>query len=255
MPTSVREDPATAADSGEIRCEGGASCMIENRFQRDPPPEWYETGRDRESAMMNDRGETSEIWLRGNMRPAVVMASVFTLVCGGLLAALRWGNPTPTPQMVWLVRGFGAVSAATMAVLLLSASRARLERVGNALRVRLSPFRSDEVPLDVVECFFLGSHPLEQPGTVRDDLPTHRVGTLVVRLAERAVEWHERPTMSEWGTWKEGAIVCDGRLCEPLSADLVHSLTRRLVEAKRSLAAEQAPKGVSSAGQSAGVGP
>ena len=205
--------------------------------------------------MMNDRGETSEVWLRGNIRPAVVIASVFTLVCGGLFASLWLADTPPAPLMVWLVRGFCVLSAATMAGLLFSASRARLERVGDALRVRLTPFRSYDVPLDVVECFFLGSHPLEQPGTVPDDLPTHRVGTLVVRLAERAVEWHERPTMPEWGTWKEGAIVCDGRLCEPLSADLVHSLTRRLVEAKRSLAAEQASKCVSSADQSAGVGP
>jgi len=210
--------------------------------------------------MTNDRGETSEIWLRGNVRPAVVIASLFTLVCGGLLAALRWADSMPTPQMFWLVRGFCVLSAATMAGVLFSASRARLERVGDALRVRLALFRSYEVPLDVVECFFLGSHPLEQPGTVPDDLPTHRVGTLVVRLAERAVQWHERPTMPEWGTWKEGAIVCDGRWCEPLSADLVHSLTRRLVEAKRSLAERQAFESRSSTGQasgnqSAGVGP
>ena len=212
---------------------------MENWAVRYPTQEWYETGCDRESTMTNDRGETGEIWLRGNMRPAVVMAAVFALVCGGLLGSLRWADTPPTPLTVWLFRAFCVLAAIVMAAFLVAASRARLERVSDALRVRLSPFRSHDVPLDVVECFFLGSQPLEQPGTVPDDLPTHRVGTLVVRLAERAVEWHERPTMSEWGTWKEGAIVCDGRWCEPLSADLVRSLTSRLVDAKRSLAGHQ----------------
>ena len=198
--------------------------------------------------MTNERVETGAIWLRGNMRPAALMAAVFALVCGGLLASLRLADTPPTPLMVGLVRAFCVLAATVMATFLVAASRARLERAGDVLRVRLALFRTQDVPLDVVECFFLGSRPLEQPGTVPDDLPTHRVGTLVVRLAERAKEWHERPTMSEWGTWKEGAIVCDGRWCEPLSADLVRSLTQRLVDAKRSLAGGQ-----SSEGQSVGV--
>jgi len=176
------------------------------------------------------------------------MAAVFALVCAGLLASLRLADTPPAPLMVGLVCAFCVLAATVMATFLVAASRARLEQVGDVLRVRLALFRTQDVPLDVVECFFLGSQPLEQPGTVPDDLPTHRVGTLVVRLAERAKEWHERPTMSEWGTWKEGAIVCDGRWCEPLSADLVRSLTQRLVDAKRSLAAGQ-----SSEGQSVGV--
>jgi len=190
--------------------------------------------------MTNERHQLRDVWLRGNMRPAIVVAAAFTLICGLLLASLWLADTPPSPLMVWLVRGFCVLSAATMAMFLVAASRARLERVGDALRVRLALFRSHDVPLDVVECFFLGSHPLEQPGTARDDRPTHRVGTLVVRLAERAAEWHERPTMSEWGSWKEGAIVCDGRWCEPLSADLVRSLTQRLVEAKRTLTPQPA---------------
>jgi hypothetical protein len=49
--------------------------------------------------------------------------------------------------------------------------------------------------------------------------------------------------------------VFDGRWCEPLSADLAKQLSRRLIDAKRSLSEEQVSKGVSSADQSAGVGP
>jgi len=194
--------------------------------------------------MMSDGGETGEIWLRSNMRPAVVTAAVFAVACGGLLASLRLADSPPSALMVGLVRAFCGLAATVMATVLLAASRPRLVRVGDVLRVRLALFRTEEVPLDVVECFFLGSLPLEQPGTVPDDMPTHRVGTLVVRLAERGVQWHERPTIAEWGTWKEGSIVCDGRWCEPLSADFVRSLTRRLVDAKRALVEKRSAAGV-----------
>jgi hypothetical protein len=76
-----------------------------------------------------------------------------------------------------------------------------------------------------------------------------------MRLAERFADYAKRPTFTPWGTWDDGYVVFDGRWCEPLSADLAKQLSRRLIDAKRSLSEEQASKGVSSAGQSAGVGP
>jgi len=164
------------------------------------------------------------------------MAAVMACVCVGLLASVRWASDPPGILTVRLIWGFCGLAAVTMSLLLTAAASARLERVGDALRVRLSPFRVHDVPLELVECFFLGSEPLKPPGSVPDDRPSQRVGTLVIRLAERAVDWRERPTLAEWGSWREGNIVCDGRWCEPLSADLVRTLTRRLVDAKRSLA-------------------
>jgi hypothetical protein len=101
--------------------------------------------------------------------------------------------------------------------------------------VRLAPFVAHDVPLEFVECFFMGSHVL--PGADgRDDLPGRRVGTLVMRIAERAAAWQARPTFAPWGTWAEGAIVFDGRWCEPLSVELARSLSGRLVDAKRAAA-------------------
>ena len=60
-----------------------------------------------------------------------------------------------------------------------------------------------------------------------------RIGTLVVRFAERAVEWKARPAFRPWGTWDDGHVVIDGRWCEPLSRETVERIAAALLEAKR----------------------
>ena len=102
--------------------------------------------------------------------------------------------------------------------------------------MRLSPTVVREVPLDVVECFFLGSAALGGEAQRRTDVWSRRVTTLVMRLAERAVEQQRRPTFAAWGTWNDGAIVIDGRWCEPLSVDVARRLSGLLIEAKRAAA-------------------
>jgi len=171
-----------------------------------------------------------EVWLRANVRPAAVLAAV-ALVAGTALAVLA-ALPS-APPVARLCAGVASVAAALpLVALAAAAARPRLVRRGRVLRVRLAPLLAHDVPLDVVECFFLGSQRLPGGGD-RDDLPTHRVGTIVMRIAERAAAWQARPTFPAWGTWAEGAVVFDGRWCEPLSADLVRRLTARLVDAQR----------------------
>jgi hypothetical protein len=184
---------------------------------------------------MSDRGfEDREIWLCGNLRPMVGIAGVFAAVCAGLLAATIWPSAPASITTCRLIYGFSALVALVMSTLLWAASRPRLERMGSGLRVRLSPFRTHDVPLELVECFFLGSKNLaaDEAGQ-RDDLPAYKTATLVIRIAERAKDWQSRPSFEPWGNWSEGSIVCDGRWCEPLSVDLARRLSGRLVEAKR----------------------
>jgi hypothetical protein len=66
--------------------------------------------------MTNERGETGEIWLRGNMRPAALMAAVLALVCCLLLASLRFADTPPAPLMVGLVRAFCVLAATVLAM-------------------------------------------------------------------------------------------------------------------------------------------
>ena len=177
----------------------------------------------------------STAWLRGNLRP---VAGVAAVVAGGDLAVVA-ALAVVRPEAVWWWAAAAAVvvSAGVVATIVAAAAMPRLERVGDRLRVRLAPGRTDEVPLEMVECFFMGSQ-LIGPGA--DDAPRYRVGTLVMRIAERARSWQARPTLAAWGEWKDGAVVFDGRWCEPLSVDLARRLSGWLLEAKRQAASTAA---------------
>jgi len=174
-----------------------------------------------------------EVWLRGNVRPAALLVAA-AAATGTTLVVLAALPPTAAVG-VPLAIGFALLAGPLVAGLGLAAAQPRLARHGDMLRVRLAPLAAHDVPLEFVECFFMGSHVLPDPHG-RDDVPTQRVGTLVMRVAERATAWHARPTFAPWGSWADGAVVFDGRWCEPLSGDLARRLSTRLVEAKRAVA-------------------
>lgn len=178
------------------------------------------------------RGCAPEIWLRGNVRPAGLLVAVAALT-GTALTVLAVVPETAAVARP-LALGYGIVVGPLATALAIAAVQPRVTRRGDALRVRLTPLVAHDVPLENVECFFMGSQRLEDPRG-REDVPTQRVGTLVMRIAERAEAWQARRTFAPWGTWADGAVVFDGRWCEPLSADLARRLSGMLVEAKRSL--------------------
>jgi hypothetical protein len=135
-----------------------------------------------------------------------------------------------------VVAGVAATGAALAAGLVWAAWQPRLARAGDTLEVRLSPFGRERVPLAIVECVFPGSQSLGPDAADADD--ARRVNTLVLRLAERAMEWRSRPVTSAWGAWDDGNVVFDGRWCEPLSPTLAREIAARLMEAKRDAAQE-----------------
>ena len=172
-----------------------------------------------------------EVWLKGNVRHALGLAAlaVAALAVGAGLVLVS-GPPAWVAQIA-AVAGMGIVAA--VSALVWSASRPRLERRGTHLRLRLAPYAAYDVPLDEVECVFLGSQPIGA-----EDAAVHRlrVGTLVVRFAERATGCRERPTFVPWGTWQDGHAIVDGRWCEPLSLEVARGVSARLLEAKRQVA-------------------
>jgi hypothetical protein len=183
----------------------------------------------------------ADVWLRGNVRPVLGLAALVAFVGAGLTAAVLVAGVAPAAS--WVVFAGWLVAEAVVALLAAAAARPRLvhrrsPQHGDILEVRLAPGASHAVPLDAIECFFMGSQRLEADDDVTDDQPTHRVGTLVMRVAERAKDWQARPTFAPWGTWREGAIVFDGRWCEPLSVELARRLSGKLVEAKRAAAGD-----------------
>lgn len=186
--------------------------------------------------MTGTASERSEVWLRSNPRPAVAGAAVAGLAMAMVVAVL-WTVGGPG-WCWWAVALAAAASVPIVAALVVTASLPRLVRQGNRLRVRLSPLAAEDVPLEIVECVFPGSSPLV--GTESAAAP-RRVGTVVVRLAERAVDWKERPTFAAWGSWSDGHVVIDGRWCEPLSLEVTKQLGQRILEAKREVTAPGQP--------------
>jgi hypothetical protein len=194
---------------------------------------------------MNDGDSTTapsephEVWLRGNMRVAGVLGAVAVLLDGGALGAVLMAMQRRGEAPGWW--GVAAVAAAAASGLMLLAwasSRPRLVRQGGSLLVQLSPLVRQEVPLEVIECFFPGSNSLDADGALTcGEHAVFRVGTLVIRLAERALDYRSGATFAPWATWGDSYIVLDGRWCEPLSPELVKALSSRLVAAKRAATA------------------
>ena len=209
-----------------------------------PPGRSYETGCDPESTMTNAPGESVETWLRGNLRPVAWLAALAAVLGCGLIAAAI--IVAAASLLVWLlVAAFCTSLALTIGTLARAAARPRLQRVGDCLRIRLSPTAVHDLPLEVVECFFQGSNPIARSGEPTcGDHAAFRVNTLVMRLAERAADFSKRQTFTPWGTWDDGYVVFDGRWCEPLSAELARRLSRSLVDAKRAGAASPPAAGV-----------
>lgn len=197
---------------------------------------------------MKTTGDQDEkVWLRGNLRPVAGIAVATAIVCAALAGTVTAFDAPSAVRLLVVAACLAAASA--VAVLAVVAGRPRLSHRGDVLRVRLAPTAVREVPLDVVECFFLGSSELDEAGRRAPDEEGRRVTTLVMRLAERAVDCRERPSFAPWGTWEEGSIVFDGRWCEPLSVEVARRLSGWLIEAKRTAAARSA------ADASVGAGP
>lgn len=177
-------------------------------------------------------GERREVWLRSNLRPVVALA-VAAAAIATLAVVMALTLPLPPWAAVGLV-GLAGVVALAAGCLAWGATQPRLALDGDAVAVRLAPLTVQRVPLGVVECIFRGSEPIAAAG----DPPRFRVGTLVLRLAERATEWRQRPSFRPWGTWEDGHVVIDGRWCEPLSPESARQIATRLAEAKRAPVSE-----------------
>jgi hypothetical protein len=169
----------------------------------------------------------TEVWVAGNARPVYGLAIVGVLVAVMAVAVAKAGGGTLVAVTV-----AGGVPLAIAAAFAAVALRPRLARERGDMVVRLAPLSTQRVPLDVVECVFSGSQPLAEAD---GGPPRRRVGTLVIRLAERATDWRHRATFAPWGTWDDGHIVIDGRWCEPLSPEFARALAGRLMESKRAL--------------------
>ncbi len=171
-----------------------------------------------------------EIWLHGNRRVllAALVLPALLLAAGGAL----WG----LTGSVWL-RGTGGllvlVGVVAGLVIAWQWRLPRLARAGGELWVYVGRTQPERVPLEMIECFFLGRGPAGIPLKAGEETETANV---VVRLAERASQYAQREISPTLGRWCGGYITLRGAWCEQLNLQRVNQLNRRLHAAQQAAA-------------------
>lgn len=187
-----------------------------------------------------------ETWVACNRRPLWLSLPIpLAAAAGAAWGAAVWD--------AWWLRGLAAAAAAAagagaLGVLrLLATPRLACDGRDLLFYLRLGP--PLRVPAEAVEVVFRGQGPARAGGAAE-------AANLVLRLAESRTELHRRAVQPQLGSWCDGYVTLLGAHCEPVTAELVLRLNRRLVETHRALRGESSapsPDGESSA-PSAGAG-
>ena len=171
-----------------------------------------------------------ETLLRPNLRAiyAGVLLPAVTLIVGLALALGPWQAETWLRGVGWTLTAF---SALILALLLRQTRQPRLAYEGGHLLIYLRSGPPIRLPVELVQCAFLGAGPTQLPG--RGSLGL-RSANLVLRLDERATDWQEVEVKPALGRWSDGYITIHGAWCEPLKIDVVQRLNERLHELNQS---------------------
>lgn len=174
----------------------------------------------------------------GLLLPALLIA-----VCGGLLVlTLLATEATSGWRIAWfVVTGLGIAAGLLLVGRILWWLRVpRLAYEDGQLLVYLDSATPTRVPIDIVECFFLGQGASELPKLDGRDAETQNV---IVRLAESAKDWRHRDVHPSIGHWCEGYITLSGAWCEPIDGESLKRLNARLVAVHREQRAKAAAGG------------
>jgi hypothetical protein len=177
----------------------------------------------------------SHDWLGANLRLACLLAVVASflflsslVVCG--IAVWNSGGISVFAFLCSVVLG---ILACIIGGVAFTAKQGRIFLEDSDLLVRLGPGSIERLPLDAVECFFLGSQLVDRSGDpVASEEAAFRVGTLVIRVAERYAH-RASGRYGIWAHWEDGYLVVDGRWSEPLVVETLRRINGRLAVAKR----------------------
>jgi hypothetical protein len=173
----------------------------------------------------------AEVWLDTNRRALWLGMLLPATIATAGLAALAWSLWS---QQHWgLQLGLAVVTAAALWMVgeLMYALRCpRLAYEEGTLLVYLEPTRPTRLPVEIVECFFLGMGQSDLPALEGAPPKTRDV---VIRLAERAEQWRTRPVRPQFGQWCDGYITLRGTWCQPLTPQLLKELNHKLATVQR----------------------
>lgn len=162
----------------------------------------------------------------------VLIGLLLAVTLGAIPAGLMSGGVPASSQAIFA--GSLLIVSLVPAWLLFQLTRAlrqpRLAYDSGELLVYLEPQLPTRVPIDIVECFFLGQGPSELPKLKGREPETQNV---IVRLAEAATDWKHRDVRPAIGHWCESYITLRGSWCEPITPALMKRLNHRLAEVHR----------------------
>ena len=129
-----------------------------------------------------------------------------------------------------------AFGALMVSFLVAGMFRPRVGYAAGNLLVYLRDGAPIEIPIEIVEVFFRGQGPSHVGKGAVSEAETSNI---VIRLAEKAEEWHKGSVKPALGQWCEGYITLHGAWCEPIDREALENLNSRLVLTKRQLKADQ----------------
>ncbi len=174
----------------------------------------------------------TKVWLHSNRR-VLLLAMVPVAVLEGLGALmLVLDMPTAIRAAAWL-----SVSISNLLFwgLIHQMLRPRIAYRDGFVCFYLKSGKPFEVPISIVEGFFLGQGPLYLPGANQGETKTVN---LVARLSQREVDWAHREVKEALGHWGDGYVTIRGTWCEPLTTEVVGRLNRALSEASRATSSQ-----------------
>jgi hypothetical protein len=174
----------------------------------------------------------AEVWLGTNRRALALGILLPGLVAGVSLAALVWltvaGRASGPLVILFLLLTIGPLWV--VGQMAYAMWQPRIGYCAGKLLVYLdSPTRPTEIPIEVVECFFLGQGGSQLPKLKGREPETQNV---IVRLAESAEEWKHRDVRPALGNWCEGYITIRGSWCERITPELMRRMNGSLAEVK-----------------------
>lgn len=172
----------------------------------------------------------TEVWLQPNRRALTTTMFTFTVI--GVAAGLAaWQIDSLAVRVIAAV--VIAVAALMICAAAIELQRPRIAYRDGCVLFNLRGKEPAEVPVEVVEAFFLGQGPAHLP-TIKSQPP--ECVNLVARLSEKAPEWAKIDVKPALGAWCEGYVTIRGTWCEPLDVEVIRRLNRRLRELREAAA-------------------
>jgi hypothetical protein len=172
-----------------------------------------------------------ETWIGPNRRALALGFALPILLLVAALLVVAFGIGQANAWLWWTVGGVLAAFSVFLAALLWRMlQRPRVAYENDDVLLYFDTAEPMRVPVDAVECFFIG-----QAGGMIPDAKGREaeVRTVIIRLAEAAKDWHHRDIKPALGHWCEGYITIRGTWCEPITPELMKTLNSRLVQVHR----------------------